>query len=101
MIRRPPRSTLFPYSTLFRSKECLQPGTLDALKRARQLDVHWEIGDRSHHPGQDACQHDQGEERDLEAPRPQHAGRMAHLVFGLILDRFVAVVWLGALTGPD
>src|SRR5256885_3410715 len=23
MIRRPPRSTLFPYTTLFRSRECL------------------------------------------------------------------------------
>src|SRR3712207_7680938 len=23
MIRRPPRSTLFPYTTLFRSKECI------------------------------------------------------------------------------
>src|SRR2546430_12109525 len=26
MIRRPPRSTLFPYTTLFRSKEILQLG---------------------------------------------------------------------------
>src|SRR5256885_12274005 len=25
MIRRPPRSTLFPYTTLFRSGFCLQP----------------------------------------------------------------------------
>src|SRR3712207_8933937 len=25
MIRRPPRSTLFPYTTLFRSKEVLEP----------------------------------------------------------------------------
>src|SRR5260370_41095934 len=24
MIRRPPRSTLFPYTTLFRSRNCLQ-----------------------------------------------------------------------------
>src|SRR5258708_20137273 len=24
MIRRPPRSTLFPYTTLFRSEECLE-----------------------------------------------------------------------------
>src|SRR3712207_7864311 len=32
MIRRPPRSTLFPYTTLFRSRElaCIRaPGTLD------------------------------------------------------------------------
>src|SRR3712207_7553694 len=27
MIRRPPRSTLFPYTTLFRSSEKLQAGT--------------------------------------------------------------------------
>src|SRR3712207_8630139 len=26
MIRRPPRSTLFPYTTLFRSKEVLEEG---------------------------------------------------------------------------
>src|SRR5258705_3177260 len=26
MIRRPPRSTLFPYTTLFRSKGTLRPG---------------------------------------------------------------------------
>src|SRR5256885_13220860 len=25
MIRRPPRSTLFPYTTLFRSRNCLDP----------------------------------------------------------------------------
>src|SRR2546422_8509910 len=28
MIRRPPRSTLFPYTTLFRSDQPLQPGPL-------------------------------------------------------------------------
>src|SRR2546425_2803404 len=26
MIRRPPRSTLFPYTTLFRSRRCVDPG---------------------------------------------------------------------------
>src|SRR3712207_7515722 len=47
MIRRPPRSTLFPYTTLFRSRrlEALeQPERLecrDALRRRRELDhVH-------------------------------------------------------------
>src|SRR3712207_7133688 len=29
MIRRPPRSTLFPYTTLFRSKHAGEPGRLD------------------------------------------------------------------------
>src|SRR2546430_11528315 len=34
MIRRPPRSTLFPYTTLFRS-EVVPRETLDALEAAR------------------------------------------------------------------
>src|SRR3712207_7991884 len=34
MIRRPPRSTLFPYTTLFRSAEAVKPdGELKALHR--------------------------------------------------------------------
>src|SRR3712207_8660586 len=33
MIRRPPRSTLFPYTTLFRS--CLRPGHAARLARRR------------------------------------------------------------------
>src|SRR2546422_3172811 len=39
MIRRPPRSTLFPYTTLFRSKE--QGATVDDLKSdlRRQLSI--------------------------------------------------------------
>src|SRR2546430_9493879 len=45
MIRRPPRSTLFPYTTLFRSHAYLMYGfptetaqdTIDALERVRQL----------------------------------------------------------------
>src|SRR5438552_14753307 len=37
MIRRPPRSTLFPYTTLFRS--ALVDGLLDARSGERQIDV--------------------------------------------------------------
>src|SRR5256885_3641026 len=33
MIRRPPRSTLFPYTTLFRSPESLPPGRTIHLRR--------------------------------------------------------------------
>src|SRR2546426_12431899 len=38
MIRRPPRSTLFPYTTLFRSRERLHPlrHRLDRREPARQ-----------------------------------------------------------------
>src|SRR5688572_33178124 len=31
MLRRPPRSTLFPYTTLFRSEELMSAGLLDAI----------------------------------------------------------------------
>src|SRR5258707_4093880 len=33
MIRRPPRSTLFPYTTLFRSQEIQRDGDLDLYDR--------------------------------------------------------------------
>src|SRR3712207_7701767 len=39
MIRRPPRSTLFPYTTLFRSPRALGDLALDVLDRDR-LVVH-------------------------------------------------------------
>src|SRR5256885_12835537 len=34
MIRRPPRSTLFPYTTLFRSQRMRRPGELILVARA-------------------------------------------------------------------
>src|SRR3712207_8567428 len=33
MIRRPPRSTLFPYTTLFRSRRAARGGTLQRTRR--------------------------------------------------------------------
>src|SRR5438132_8468009 len=46
MIRRPPRSTLFPYTTLFRSREerRLRPSRADRRRRSVRLDrpaVRW------------------------------------------------------------
>src|SRR3989449_6109676 len=40
MIRRPPRSTLFPYTTLFRSHEVIEKGRdiLPVLAQRRQVD---------------------------------------------------------------
>src|SRR5258707_4271404 len=37
MIRRPPRSTLFPYTTLFRSARAQQPLSLDHQRAAHVL----------------------------------------------------------------
>src|SRR5437868_7447299 len=36
MIRRPPRSTLFPYTTLFRSKVCVVPRPRGSRRGLRQ-----------------------------------------------------------------
>src|SRR3712207_8635103 len=36
MIRRPPRSTLFPYTTLFRSEQVLAEATLLSLEHVAQ-----------------------------------------------------------------
>src|SRR2546425_8817168 len=59
MIRRPPRSTLFPYTTLFRSSEVRSGGSYLSqndlrvhfgLARATEIDwleVHWPSGMRS------------------------------------------------------
>src|SRR5260370_25744923 len=40
MIRRPPRSTLFPYTTLFRSADKAGPRSRDQEMRVRPLVVH-------------------------------------------------------------
>src|SRR2546430_13532485 len=40
MIRRPPRSTLFPYTTLFRSVQHLDLDALTRLVVDRRLDLH-------------------------------------------------------------
>src|SRR3712207_9217488 len=37
MIRRPPRSTLFPYTTLFRSAQVLTVRSLDYVEAARAV----------------------------------------------------------------
>src|SRR5256886_12246514 len=37
MIRRPPRSTLFPYTTLFRSVEAMKSGALDYMRKPFNL----------------------------------------------------------------
>src|SRR3712207_6875965 len=50
MIRRPPRSTLFPYTTLFRSER--RPAVVDA---ARLQAVDGVVGRQ--HPGQGAVAH--------------------------------------------
>src|SRR5256885_17204171 len=106
MIRRPPRSTLFPYTTLFRS--CSDPDFSADLKRGRlaprgelaAFHHHWDriagwdlrrlwrgshadieprIADRGHpasHPGRRAKRRAHGKERSLARLR-HHGTRFA------------------------
>src|SRR2546429_6992896 len=43
MIRRPPRSTLFPYTTLFRSEELLHKHLKDAYFTMLIKSIVWEL----------------------------------------------------------
>src|SRR5258708_23557077 len=47
MIRRPPRSTLFPYTTLFRSGDMAQ--LREYLAKGRPLIVAWKVGREQFH----------------------------------------------------
>src|SRR2546426_8577255 len=58
MIRRPPRSTLFPYTTLFRSATAIGPQRPDAAHRAP--------GDGGHGPGGLAQAEPAGQRRSEE-----------------------------------
>src|SRR2546430_10429023 len=53
MIRRPPRSTLFPYTTLFRSARDLDPDLRIGDQRARHLVEHGVGIARQRRPAQD------------------------------------------------
>src|SRR5256885_5215661 len=74
MIRRPPRSTLFPYTTLFRSQSDQEPRTR-ASARLRSDGVHQQPEQqkvRTHGPAPQAdrdgeLQHHQPEQNDVEA----------------------------------
>src|SRR3712207_8075955 len=43
MIRRPPRSTLFPYTTLFRSPFCFPDDATAATSAERTLTIAWTL----------------------------------------------------------
>src|SRR2546429_2787786 len=75
MIRRPPRSTLFPYTTLFRS-----PETRSHLPRPRcPLPAHRQPAARVHHP------HPGGSDRSEE--HTSELQSRLHLVCRLLLEK--------------
>src|SRR2546428_6815463 len=65
MIRRPPRSTLFPYTTLFRSRDLLHPPGAAAHRAGRDL------GARLRTVAVAPC----ADDGDLEQNLPRRSGR--------------------------
>src|SRR3989442_9344504 len=96
MIRRPPRSTLFPYTTLFRSEAVLQRKALGAL--AHQEDVIRVLEHELRHFGRslDPFQRAHGAGRDQDSVRSgearseEHTSELQsrpHLVCRLLLEK--------------
>src|SRR5258708_26784179 len=88
MIRRPPRSTLFPYTTLFRSRRIIekilggseeQPAGEGGREIQDAVRVSGRIADE--HVGQHAFGHRRSEEHTSELQSPDH------LVCRLLLEK--------------
>src|SRR5258705_3102435 len=82
MIRRPPRSTLFPYTTLFRSRRDGRSRIL-LLERHRRADAEQRKVDQRPSGGERECRcgHDRSEEHTSELQS------LRHLVCRLLLEK--------------
>src|SRR5438552_13798138 len=76
MLRRPPRSTLFPYTTLFRSKRLARVAVTRAVA-AQQL--HLQVGQRAGPPRAPAPLRSEEHTSELQSPD--------HLVCRLLLEK--------------
>src|SRR3989442_4949976 len=93
MIRRPPRSTLFPYTTLFRSLDELR-GTLRP-EEARVMELYYDVGERGemhHNPAKNVLwiARDPGEIAAKLRRSEEHTSELQsrpHLVCRLLLGK--------------
>src|SRR2546422_6722334 len=77
MIRRPPRSTLFPYTTLFRSRQAVrEPGRLGVEQQAGGLQG---ARGQDHHFGASALERSEEHTSELQS--------RLHLVCRLLLEK--------------
>src|SRR5690554_7362266 len=82
MIRRPPRSTLFPYTTLFRSQFAGHQGIFGGPSL---LEIHGGVQERRFH-----AQLFQGGHLDFEQRSEEHTSELQsrpHLVCRLLLEK--------------
>src|SRR2546425_4281378 len=93
MIRRPPRSTLFPYTTLFRSPARLSRAAGGGVRgRRRLLDADGRAGDVREVPaaGQDHARRQLGHQHREAARSEEHTSELqslAYLVCRLLLEK--------------
>src|SRR2546430_5793471 len=76
MIRRPPRSTLFPYTTLFRSRQVrvLAPAQVEVdLPEAEEVVVVDDVGGEEHHQPADRREREQRVARGRVPDAPHDA----------------------------
>src|SRR2546430_11523442 len=85
MIRRPPRSTLFPYTTLFRSLAKLRLyGKTDTVDQTLALKspIEGVVVERNLNPGQEIRPDNQGEDRKSTRLNSSHS-QISYAVFCL------------------
>src|SRR5256885_13177186 len=80
MIRRPPRSTLFPYTTLFRSARGLHASVMHRNGRGSAIDLLGALDEGIDHGARDAVEH-RSEEHTSELQSP------CNLVCRLLLEK--------------
>src|SRR2546422_3397752 len=85
MIRRPPRSTLFPYTTLFRSPGIAAAHLGEALERAHEPEPD-RLDDRVDEVG-DAPALERGEARLRSEEHTSELQSRLHLVCRLLLEK--------------
>src|SRR5688572_32773015 len=82
MIRRPPRSTLFPYTTLFRSAAGSPPAELDAYLAAHRADGEAREHDHRHDAQKDDRRDPGGPDRKSTRLNSSHS-QISYAVFCL------------------
>src|SRR3989442_3078279 len=93
MIRRPPRSTLFPYTTLFRSPSLAARSPRDHRHSCRRLPLEEDGGVRRARPA--------GGRKDRKSTRLNSSHvRISYAVFCLKKKNNVAYVYIIAPTHP-
>src|SRR5687768_18157089 len=90
MIRRPPRSTLFPYTTLFRSG-AIEPVCVKRVQllrpRSDGVEHHRAIGAHAIHGGEQALGHPDRPHHERSEEHTSELQSRLHLVCRLLLEK--------------